>query len=161
MMEAIWAQDQQNIIGYKGKLPWHIPRDLRYFKEKTMNKTMIMGRVTFEGMGKRLLPGRKTIILTRDKDYTFPGAIVLHSVTDLHHYQHEHPEETLTVIGGAEIFQLLLPECQTVYRTLVAGSHPGDTKVASLPADFQLKKATFVPQNEEQKESLIFEVWQR
>ena len=68
MLIAIWAQDKNGLIGKENHLPWHLPNDLRFFKETTINHTLVMGRKTFEGMGGRPLPNRQTIVLTRDKE---------------------------------------------------------------------------------------------
>lgn len=66
---AIWAQDTKSIIGKSNKLPWYLPKDLKHFKETTLNQAILMGRVPFEGMNKRLLPNRETLILTTQSDY--------------------------------------------------------------------------------------------
>ncbi|HPJ00085.1 MAG TPA: dihydrofolate reductase, partial [Enterococcus sp.] len=69
MLVALWAQDKNGLIGKDNRLPWSLPADLKFFKETTIGNTIVMGRKTFEGMGKRALPFRQTIVLTRDKNY--------------------------------------------------------------------------------------------
>lgn len=93
MLIALWAQDQKGLIGADGTLPWHLPNDLKFFKEQTINNTIIMGRKTFEGMGKRLLPQRTTIVLTSDPHYQANGALVMHDREEILAYvkQQEHP----------------------------------------------------------------------
>ena len=65
---AIWAQDEEGVIGKDNRLPWHLPAELQHFKETTLNHAILMGRVTFDGMGRRLLPKRETLILTRNPE---------------------------------------------------------------------------------------------
>lgn len=80
---AIWAQDKNGIIGKSNKLPWYLPKDLKHFKETTLNQAILMGRVTFKGMNKRLLPNRETLILISQFDYQVDGATVVTSVEDV------------------------------------------------------------------------------
>lgn len=73
MLAAIWAQDEEGTIGKENRLPWHLPNDLKFFKQMTEDNTIVMGRKTFEGMGSRPLPNRQTIVLTRDREYQAKG----------------------------------------------------------------------------------------
>ena len=66
---AIWAEDDNHLIGVNERLPWRLPKELQHFKETTMGQALLMGRVTFDGMNRRILPGRETLILTRDSDF--------------------------------------------------------------------------------------------
>lgn len=126
MLAALWAQDQQGVIGKEGSLPWHLPNDLKFFKEQTMNHTIIMGRKTFEGMGCRLLPNRTTVVLTSDTTYQAPaGVIVLHSREAVIDYVAK-TEDAVFLIGGAGVFASLLSECTHLYRTMIEGSFEGD-----------------------------------
>ena len=70
---AIWAQDEEGVIGKGNRLPWHLPAELQHFKETTLNHAILMGRVTFDGMGRRLLPQRETLILTRNSEEKIDG----------------------------------------------------------------------------------------
>ena len=70
---AIWAQDEEGVIGKGNRLPWHLPAELQHFKETTLNHAILMGRVTFDGMGRRLLPKRETLILTRNPEEKIDG----------------------------------------------------------------------------------------
>lgn len=70
---AIWAQDEEGVIGKENRLPWHLPAELQHFKETTLNHAILMGRVTFDGMGRRLLPKRETLILTRNPEEKIDG----------------------------------------------------------------------------------------
>lgn len=128
MISFIWAMDQNRAIGRNNKLPWHLPGDLAYFKRTTMGHPVIMGRKTYESIGKPL-PGRENVVLTRDLDYQAAGCAVLHS-----------PEETVEryrdreafVIGGAEIFRQLLPYADRLYITLIEHVFEADTFFAPV-----------------------------
>ena len=83
MLIYIWAQDENGVIGKEGVLPWHLPNDLKFFKEVTLDQTIVMGRNTFEGMGKRLLPRRHSIIVSYQADYDANGAEVVTDIATL------------------------------------------------------------------------------
>ncbi len=124
MISIIVAHDQNRVIGYKNKMPWHLPGDLHYFKEMTMGKPIIMGRKTFESIG-RPLPGRRNIVISRNTDYTAEGIEVVTSldaalalVADV---------EEIMIIGGEQIIKLALPLAQRLYITEINASFQGDT----------------------------------
>ena len=131
MLAALWAEDLQGVIGKDQTLPWHLPNDLKYFKEMTIGKTIIMGRTTFEGMGSRPLPNRQTIVLTRNPDYQAEGVTVMHSVDDVLAYAKTKEEPTM-IIGGAVVFQDFLPYYDLLYRTVIEEKFSGDTYFPSL-----------------------------
>lgn len=92
-MIAIWAEDEAGLIGVDGKLPWYLPRELQHFKETTLNQAILMGRVTFDGMNRRLLPNRQTLVMTRDVNYQVDGVLTMTSVEevlDWYHAQEKH-----------------------------------------------------------------------
>ncbi|MGM0139004.1 dihydrofolate reductase [Enterococcus sp. DIV0755b] len=127
MLAAIWAQDQNGLIGKNEALPWYLPDDLKFFKEMTIGNTLIMGRRTFEGMGGRPLPGRTTIILTRNPDYQAPaGVYVIHDVNAVLEYA-QKKEHTVFIAGGAAVYTALLPFCDYIFRTVIEDSFEGDT----------------------------------
>src|SRR5205814_5890910 len=119
----IVARAQNGVIGRDGKLPWHLPADLRRFKALTMGSVMVMGRRTFESLP-GLLPGRRHIVLTRDRDWSAEGAEVAH---DLDEARAVTGAEPVSVIGGAEIFALFLPLADRIELTEVLADVPGDT----------------------------------
>lgn len=122
---GIVAMDQSRAIGLDGSIPWHLPEDLRLFKRLTMGHPILMGRKTHDSLG-RTLPGRQNIILTRDPDYrAADGALVIHSLADLQRLPLIHPE--IMVIGGAQIYTLLLPLLSKLHVSLVHGTHRADT----------------------------------
>ncbi|WP_088006293.1 dihydrofolate reductase [Indiicoccus explosivorum] len=125
MISLLVAHDSNRVIGKDNQLPWHIPEDLKYFKEKTMGKGIVMGRKTFESIG-RPLPGRKNIVLTRKKDYEAPGAEVVHSLDDgIRSAAEQHQE--IMIIGGAELFKETLPIADRLYVTYIDRPFEGDT----------------------------------
>ncbi|EOL43058.1 dihydrofolate reductase [Enterococcus phoeniculicola] len=126
MLAAIWAQDEAGLIGKQEHLPWHLPSDLKFFKQMTESNTLIMGRRTFEGMGGRPLPNRKTIVLTRDLTYQAQGVDVMHTLDDVLAYEKEFEGITF-VAGGSMIYEEFLPYCTVLYRTLIHHTFEGDT----------------------------------
>jgi dihydrofolate reductase len=116
------ARAQNGVIGRGGKLPWHIPADLKRFKALTMGSAMIMGRKTFESLP-GLLPGRRHIVLTREAGWSADGAEVATSVEA----SLRLAGEKVSVIGGAEIFRLFLPLAQRIELTEVLVNVEGDT----------------------------------
>ncbi len=122
-LTLIVARAENGVIGRDGKLPWHLPADLKRFKALTMRSAMIMGRRTFDSLP-GLLPGRRHIVLTRDPAWSAPGADVAHSVEKALAVAGSQP---VSVIGGAEIFALFLPLAGTVELTEIAGDVEGDT----------------------------------
>ena len=120
------ARAYNGVIGRDGGLPWHIPADLKRFKALTMGSAMVMGRRTFESLP-GLLPGRRHIVLTRDRDWSAPGAEVAHDVEGALTLAGETP---VSVIGGAEIFDLLMPHADRIELTEVLAEVEGDTVMA-------------------------------
>jgi dihydrofolate reductase len=117
------ARSLDGVIGREGKLPWHIPADLKRFKAITMGTAMVMGRKTFESLP-GLLPGRRHIVLTRDPAWTAEGAEVAHSDDEAVALAGGDP---ISVIGGADVFALFLPRADRVELTEVLSDIPGDT----------------------------------
>jgi len=121
LVTLIVARARNGVIGRDGKLPWHIPADLKRFKALTMGSAMVMGRRTFDSLP-GLLPGRRHIVLTRDPLWGAPGAEVAHDVQDALRLA---GSERVSVIGGADIFALFLPLAQRLELTEVCRS-PSD-----------------------------------
>lgn len=125
----IWAMDNTGCIGNKNGLPWHLPEDLRYFKRVTMGKPIIMGRKTWDSIG-RPLPGRSNIIISRDPAFHVAGARVVHSLEEAFNVAaplctQENCAEAI-VMGGAEIYRLALPYAEKLYLTRVHATVEGD-----------------------------------
>ncbi|MGL4654930.1 MAG: dihydrofolate reductase [Sarcina sp.] len=127
MFSIIVAHSENNIIGKDNKLLWHIPNDLKRFKELTMGKPMVMGRKTFESLP-GVLPGRKHLVLTRNADFTHSNENV-EAVTDFKKFveKYENSDEEIFVIGGGEIYKMFLPYTKKLYITEVKFEIDGDT----------------------------------
>ncbi|MGH8403676.1 MAG: dihydrofolate reductase [Gammaproteobacteria bacterium] len=135
MLSLIVAVGEHNEIGKNGRMPWHLSADLKRFKELTLGKPMIMGRRTFEAIGKPL-PGRRNIVVTRNAAFQAAGCEVAHSLTDALVLAVGVPE--IMVIGGAEIYREALPRAQRIYLTRVHASFEADTFFPALdPADWR------------------------
>jgi dihydrofolate reductase len=113
-------------LGLNNNLLWRLPEDLKNFKALTIGKTMVMGRKTFESIGKPL-PKRETIILTRDKSYTQDGCVVLHSLEEVDEYAKENDLGELMIVGGGEIYKLYLERSQVMYLSFVDYDGQADT----------------------------------
>lgn len=131
----IVAVSENGIIGKDNDMPWKISSDLQYFKKVTMDKPVIMGRKTFESIGKPL-PGRVNIVITRDTGFTAEGVITAHSVDmalDVAKSMAEVKKlKEVMVIGGAQIYALCLPEADRLYLTRIHAEIDGDTSFADL-----------------------------
>lgn len=131
IVSVIIAASENNVIGKDNKLPWHLPADLKYFKNLTMGHHVIMGRKTYESIGK-ILPGRTFIIVTRQKEYKVGGAFVVHSIREAIQTAEKAGESEVFVIGGAEIIHESLPLVDKLYLTRIHADVDGDTYL-SLP----------------------------
>src|SRR5688572_25848586 len=105
ILSIIVAFDQNRVIGKDNKLPWHLPADLKHFKSLTMDHHMVIGRKTYESIG-RPLPGRTTVIITRQKEFVAPGCIVAGSLDDA--LELIKNDDEVFVIGGAQIFEIAM-----------------------------------------------------
>lgn len=123
-VNLIVAMTDNACIGRDNKMPWHLPADLQHFKHITMSKPIIMGRKTYESIG-RPLPGRENIVLTRNSDYKAEGCTVLPSL-DTALLLLSHKNEVM-IIGGANLYQQALPRVDTMYITWVRTTLQGDT----------------------------------
>lgn len=150
-ISIVVATDLEGVIGRDNALPWHLPADLKHFKRLTMGKPMIMGRRTYESIG-RALPGRTSIVLTRRENFAAPGCEVARTADEALQLAVEAAAqlatEEIVVIGGAEVFREFLPRADRVYWTQVQTRVGGDTRIprfdpmtwleierAELPAD--------------------------
>jgi len=134
-LAMIVAQSANRVIGNGNRLPWHLPEDLKYFKRVTLGKPVIMGRKTFESIG-RPLPGRTNIVITRDASWSRPGVVAVSTPEEaLEHASAQAlidgAEEAL-VIGGAEIYRQLLERVERLYLTQVHADVEGDVLFPAL-----------------------------
>lgn len=159
-ISLIVAASQNWVIGRDGKMPWRLSGDLVRFKKLTMGHPIIMGRKTYESIG-RLLPGRTSIIVTRQTDYQVKGAVVVHDA-DAALAACGGADEAF-VIGGAEIYRLFLPHAERIYLTLVHTFIPdGDTFFPAVDfARWDLEDSEEIPADEKNQYATRFETWEK
>ena len=134
-MKAIVNADKNWGIGFQNRLLVHIPSDMRFFREKTTGNVVVMGRKTLESLpGGRPLADRDNIVMTRDPAFRVKGAAVVHSVEELQQLLADIDTDRVYVIGGAEIYRLLLPYCDTAFVTRVDYAYQADAYFPDLDA---------------------------
>lgn len=134
-MKAIVVADKNWGIGCNNKLLVHLPGDLKYFKDKTLGKTVVMGRETFESLpGKKPLPNRKNVVLTRNADYD-AGCSICRSRQELMKMTKAGDTEDLFIIGGEKVYREFLPYCDTCYVTKIDKSYEADKFFPNLDED--------------------------
>lgn len=121
MVALIVAHAHQNVIGYRGDMPWSLPNDLKHVKALTTNQTIVMGRKTFDTLG-RPLPNRRNVVLTSDKNYKREGVDVIHSLDDI-----EALDGQVFIFGGATIYEQTMHLVDEMYVTVIEESFGGDT----------------------------------
>ena len=131
-VSLVVAAANNNVIGRDGELPWHLPDDLRQFKRLTTGKPVIMGRRTFESIGKPL-PDRHNIVMTRDPDYAAPGCDIVSSVSDALDCAGDGTE--VMVIGGGQVYRDFMPRAGRIYLTRVQAEIDGDTHFPEIDSN--------------------------
>jgi dihydrofolate reductase len=121
-LSLIWAMDRNRTIGKDNRLPWRLPDELAYFKKVTMGHPIIMGRRTYESIG-RPLPGRTNVVLSRDENYQVDGCTIAHSVQEI---MDKYEGSPYFVIGGAQIYRQFLPYAERLYVTFIDHDFKGD-----------------------------------
>lgn len=154
MISLIWAMDENRVIGKNNQLPWHLPADLKFFKKTTMGHPIVMGRKTYQSIG-RPLPGRENIIITRNLEFSCDGCTVLHSVEELIQYAGNTDKE-MFIIGGAEIFKEVFPIADRLYITKIYEEFDGDTFFPEINMN-QWKRVFSEPGLKDEKNPYHFE----
>ncbi|MCD7122602.1 dihydrofolate reductase [Limosilactobacillus albertensis] len=155
-LNLIWAEDLNGWIGKNNTIPWHVSADMKHFRKQTMGHPIIMGRKTFASLGNKPLPKRKNIVITSQK-INVPDVVAIHSLDELKKYLIEYPAEYF-VIGGATIYQQLLPLATKLTRTVINTDIAGDTKMPTIDYD----RWHLVNENEHVEEGQVicrFEKW--
>jgi dihydrofolate reductase len=161
MIAIVVAVAENNVIGKDNQLIWHLPADLRHFKQKTMGHPMIMGRKTFEAIGKPL-PGRTTILVTRQHDFQAEGCLVVHSMKEAVDKGMALDKEQISIVGGAEIYKQAMPFVDTIYLTRVHHTFEGDTYFPELQdKDWEQVSAEHHQPDEKNKYSYTFQELRR
>ena len=157
-MNIIVAASENNVIGNKGGMPWHLGADLKYFKATTMGHAIIMGRKTFESIG-RALPGRRNMVISRNKDLPVPEGVELYPSLD--EALRAAPDDAF-VMGGGQIYNQAWPLATHYYITRVHTTIPEfDTTVPPVPSGCRLVSAEDHPADEKNDYPVTFEVWER
>ena len=133
-ISAIVARGENRVIGIDNDLPWKLPGDLKWFKEKTLHRHIIMGRKSFESIPNPL-PKRVNIVVTRDKTYYHSGAVIVHSIDEALAYAHKEGEEEAFILGGGNIYKQTLDIWDRLYLTEVHASPEGDTYFPEVDID--------------------------
>lgn len=161
MLAAIWAQDENGLIGKEHQLPWRLPNDLKFFKQMTESNTIVMGRKTFQGMGSRSLPNRQTIVMTRDQNYQVDGVLIMHNVDEVLNYEKE-AEGIVFIAGGANTYRTFLPYCSILYRTVIHHAFLGDTYFPSIDwSEWSMINISQGEVNDKNQYTHQFETYQR
>ena len=163
-VSLIVAATRNQVIGRDNQMPWHLPADLRYFKQRTLGKPIIMGRKTWESLG-RPLPGRLNIVVTRQTDIALEGAEVFADLQAAiergQEWAGEQGVDEVMVIGGGQLYQQALALTQRVYLTRIDLELEGDTFFPVLDAQQWQQTEAQVHPAQEQEPGYTFEVWQR
>ncbi|SHN18933.1 dihydrofolate reductase [Gracilibacillus kekensis] len=126
MISLLFAMDRNRVIGKDNTLPWHLPKDLKFFKDLTLGNSIIMGRKTFESMNGPL-PKRDNIVLTSNTDFQHGNCKVIHSIEKIKEWDSENPEKEWFVIGGEVIFKQVIDFADRIYMTYIDEAFEGDT----------------------------------
>lgn len=155
----IVAAAENNAIGKDNKMLWHLPNDFKYFKKNTIEHSIVMGRKTFESIGKPL-PERRNIVVSRDQNWLAEDVDVANSLDEVLTYCRD--EREIFIIGGANIYKQMLPQAQKVLLTRVHTKLDGDAYFPTLPAEeWKLTQSEKHEKDEKHAFDYTFEVWER
>jgi dihydrofolate reductase len=158
-LSLVVAASENDVIGRDNALPWHLPADLKHFKAVTMGKPIVMGRRTYESIG-RPLPGRLNLVISRNRALTIPGVSVAGSFEEALSLAGDAPE--VAVIGGAELFRSALPLASRIYFTRVHGTVEGETKFPPLdPTQWHEVDRSHHPTDEKHAYAMTFSTLER
>ena len=155
------AASDNNVIGKDNQLLWHLPKDMRFFKNTTWGLPIVMGRKTFESLGNKVLPGRLNLILSNQKNIKTNGATLVHSLQDAVNLAAKQDYKQLMIIGGGQIYELALPLAHTIMLTRVHTTIEGDAFFPTLNEDWVKTESTFYNSDEKHSYSFDIECWQR
>jgi len=144
MLYHIVAMAQNRVIGKEGRLPWHFSADLKHFKQTTMGGTLIMGRKTFESIGKKPLPGRENFVLSRSSQKSENSVTFF---TSLEEAIKNAPTENIFIIGGETLFKETMRQADGIYLTKIDALYEGDVFYPEIPAGFKEKSRIILQEN--------------
>jgi dihydrofolate reductase len=161
VISFIVATSENNVIGKDNKLPWCLPTDMRYFKNVTWGMPVIMGRKSFESLGKAL-KGRTNIVVTRNKNWKAENAQAVQTIDQAITLAAQTDAKEIFIIGGAEIFRSALPSANRIYLTLVHGNFDGDAFFPEMEqAEWKLISNRDCSADAKNPYALSFQVWER
>lgn len=157
IISLLVAADELGGIGLNNKLPWHLPADLKYFRKLTLNHIVVMGRKTFQAIGKPLAD-RINLVLTRDPDFHAPGTMIANTIDDVITIAKDAKEQELFIIGGAEVFKAFLPLADKLYLTRIHSEFESDTFLPfSVNPEWEIVKQERHQPDEKNKWAYSFE----
>ncbi|HHQ4522969.1 MULTISPECIES: type 3 dihydrofolate reductase [Aeromonas] len=160
-ISMIAAMAHDRVIGKDNLMPWHMPADLAHFKRVTLGKPVLMGRKTFESIG-RPLPGRRNLVISRNPDYQAEGIEVVGSVEAALALLAGSSVEELMVIGGGHLYAEMLPSADCLYLTRIDLAVEGDTRFPAFDdGQWQRVECESHPADEKNPHPYSFEIWQR
>ncbi|MCB0706079.1 MAG: type 3 dihydrofolate reductase [Saprospiraceae bacterium] len=160
-ISAIVAASKNNVIGIDNQIPWYLPADLKYFKATTLNHHVIMGRKSYDSIG-RPLPKRTNMVITRDLFFTATGVQVVHSIEEALHLAVDQGEQEAFIIGGGEIYKQSMPYWDRVYLTRVDIELEGHAYFPELdPADWNCISSEPHEADEKNEVAYTFEIYDR
>ncbi|WP_440109311.1 dihydrofolate reductase [Paenibacillus sp. QZ-Y1] len=158
-IELVWAMGENGVIGLNNSIPWRLPKDMAFFKQRTLNKTIIMGRNTWESFGGKPLPQRRNIVVTRDLNYTAEQAEVVHTIEE---GLKVTKGEELCVIGGSQVYLEFLPLADRLVVTRIHENFEGDTFFPEVDwSEWELKEQIEGEQDEKNVYAYTFEFYER
>ncbi len=162
LISLIVAASTNNAIGKNNQLLWHLPNDLKFFKNTTWAMPVAMGRKTFESLGGKPLNGRLNIVITRQKDWQADGVVAVASLDDATFLVKEHQYKELFVIGGGEIYKESIKKADRIYMTRVHTEIDGDTFFPEIDTSkFNLVSNKDMPADEKHLFPYSFQLWER
>ena len=161
ILSLLVAASENNVIGRENQLPWHLPDDLKYFKNLTWAMPILMGRKTFESIGKPLL-GRKSIVITRNKNWRREDVDVVHSLDAAIDKAEAFGVKEIFVVGGAEIFNEAFPIANRIYLTRIHHQFDGDVFFPQVDkAEWSLVSERFCAKNAKNAYDHTYQVWEK
>ena len=161
IISFVVAAATNNGIGKDGKMPWHLPADMKHFKNVTWGMPVVMGRKTFESLG-NVLPGRKNIVITRQPGWNVKGTVAVQTIDDALFVAKETDAKEVMVIGGGEIYKTLFNKAHRIYLTRVDATPEADTFFPSLdPKEWWLVSQKNHAADEKNAFNYSFQVWER
>lgn len=161
ILSLLVAADEQNVIGKDNQLPWHLPNDLKYFKNQTWGMPILMGRKTFESIGKPL-PGRKSIVITRNSEWQQDHITIVHSIEEAIKKAEALDVKEIFVIGGAQIFESSFPLAGRIYLTRIHHRFDGDVHFPRIPStEWKMIRERHCTADEKNAYDHSFQVWEK